>query len=451
MKLRYFGTDGIRGQYGSESLNDEIAFRAGKAAIRLAREISGCQEPKIAVGRDTRESGVKLLESFASGVEQAGGKVMDLGVAPTPCVAYCTKTSDASLGCSITASHNPASDNGIKFFAETGVKPSQKLEETLDRYLGEEDCGGFPERIEPILEDASSLRQRYCEAVVAHFSSVSLKGRAVALDCANGAMFEIAPKVFKELGADVTVIGNVPDGKNINAGVGSEHPESLKSLYRKGNFDLGFAFDGDGDRLLMLDESGKKVPGEGILAVLATAQKKASQLKGGTLVTTIQSNLGLDAAMSAQQIAVARTDVGDKHVIRLMEQEGYLLGGEESGHVVWGRFAVTGDGLVAALALCSVLSEEAKPISQLSSIYQPFPQISIALRVASKPELGDCPAISACMKSLTQELGADGRILVRYSGTEPKIRLLVEARSQTVVEKSMDRLREAVGNDLEVL
>ncbi|MBK1878648.1 hypothetical protein [Pelagicoccus mobilis] len=446
MSLKFFGTDGIRGLYGGETLNDEIAFRAGKAAVRAARELQNVVAPKVVVGRDTRESGEKLLQAFAKGVSLEGGTVVDLGVAPTPCVAFAARQSDAALACSITASHNPACDNGIKFFEGTGVKPSEALEQALDDFVGEATLDGMADAGSVRLEEGTALRQQYSDAVASHFPAGMLEGKRVALDCANGAMFEIAPKVFKALGAHITVVGDAPDGSNINANVGSEHPESMAAMYTDAEYDLGFAFDGDGDRLVVFDKSGEPIDGEAVLAILAIAAKNAGTLHEDTLVTTVQSNLGLDAALRERGIKVERTDVGDKHIARLMLKEGYTLGGEESGHLVYGDFAVTGDGLVSALAV-----SEIEVRGGVENVYSAYPKSSKALRVADKPPFESCPEITACINRLTEELGEEGRLLVRYSGTEPKIRLLVEARTATVVAASMEVLQTAVEKDLDLV
>lgn len=446
MSLKYFGTDGIRGLYGGETLNDEIAFRAGKAAVRASVKLQGVAAPKIVVGRDTRASGERLLQAFASGVAKEGGSVVDLGIAPTPCVAFAARESDAVLACSITASHNPACDNGIKFFEGTGVKPSEALEQALDDFVGEASNEGMEAIGSAPTEPGTGLRRKYADAVAKHFAGAGIEGKRVALDCANGAMYEIAPRVFEALGADLTIIGNAPDGANINDGVGSECPASMAALYENGEYDLGFAFDGDGDRLVVFDEGGKPIPGEAVLAILALDAKKSGKLHADTLVTTVQSNLGLDAALKEQGVKVERTDVGDKHIARLMLKESYSLGGEESGHLVYGDFAVTGDGLVAALAVAQIAAT-----GDLRNPYAAFPQISKALRVAAKPAFESCPYISGAVERLTKELGDDGRLLVRYSGTEPKIRLLVEARTEEAVSSAMNVLQAAVEKDLELV
>lgn len=451
MKLKYFGTDGIRGPYGGPALNDEIAFRAGKAAVRVAREKLFTRSPQIVVGRDTRSSGVALLKAFAAGVVSEGGKLIDLGVAPTPCVAFAARNSEAIFGCVLTASHNTTADNGIKFFGASGVKLSEEIEFALDDMIDQVATGTFDRSSDPLRLNGKALRDLYRQAVVGAFPLGLLAGKRVALDCSNGAMSEIAPAVFRELGAIVDVVADSPDGSNINAGVGSEHPESLGALYEDSEYDFGVAFDGDGDRLVLFDENGQRVKGEAVLAVLAIDAKHAGQLPGDMLVTTVQSNLGLDSALKEYGIKTQRTDVGDKHIARLMLQAGYALGGEESGHVVVGRFAITGDGLVASIALAEVLVKSNSPVSKLASVYSAFPQQSKALKVAAKPAIEECAALSACIEKLDSELGEDGRLLVRYSGTEPKIRVLVEARSEEEVAATMAELLAAVEKDLELV
>lgn len=451
MSLKYFGTDGIRGQYGSETLNDSVAYRAGRAAVSVARRMFGVDKPLIVVGRDTRDSGAALLRAFAQGVAAEGGKTLDLGIAPTPCIAYAAKAGKANLACSITASHNPAKDNGIKFFQGDGVKPSEALEQALDDAIGEVGIDGFNPNGAFELADASALKVAYTSAIVSAFPKRMLAGKRVALDCANGAMSEIAPAVFRELGAEVECVATAPDGTNINAGVGSEHPDSLRALFASGRFDIGFAFDGDGDRVILSDENGQRVSGEALLAALALDAAASQQLPDNTLVTTVQSNLGLDAALRERGIRVERTDVGDKHIARLMIARGYRVGGEESGHIVLGAFAITGDGLFAAVKLAELVSKSSDPISSLTKVYAPFPQRSKALKVAAKPPLSQCATLSERIQELETELGADGRLLVRYSGTEPKLRLLVEAKTDAVVQSAMEKLEAATRVDLQVL
>ncbi len=448
MKLKHFGTDGIRGEFGGPVVNERVAYHAGRAAVGLAKCHLNVETPTILIGRDTRESGVKLFEALAKGIVSEGGEAVNLGIAPTPGIAKMAAVSGAALACSLTASHNPSKDNGLKFFLGKGVKLSEELEKDLDDRL---DAFLSQEESENGLDFSHKENdvQAYEASVVSSFADNLLAGSRIALDCANGALSEIAPRVFRKLGADIEVVGASPDGSNINSGVGSEHPESLKALYQKGEFDFGFAFDGDGDRMIAFDEHGNKLPGEAVMAILALAAKASGELVGDTLVTTVQSNFGLDAAMKENGVAVKRVDVGDKHIARLMMAEGFNLGGEESGHLIIGSFSITGDGLFAALKLASVVLSSRK-LSELASTYKAFPQVSKSLIVASKPPLESCSSIQNEIEKIQSELGEEGRLLIRYSGTEPKLRLLVEASDRQKAEALAERLVEAAGNDLEL-
>lgn len=444
MSLQYFGTDGIRGPYGSERLNEEIACLAGQAACEVARKHYGAVRPRMVIGRDTRASGFSLAQSVARGFVREGGEAIGLGIVPTPAVAYATSRTGAEFGCSVTASHNPSSDNGIKFFQRGGLKPSEELEAALDQAIGQGQAG---QAVGGELDENSDCG--YKEALQASMKAGLLKGKRLALDCAHGAMCQVAPQTFEALGAQVTAIGVEPDGDNINQNVGSEHCEALQSLMKRGDFHAGMAFDGDGDRLVLFDENGDRLPGEAVMLQLAMSAKRRGILSPATLVTTVQSNLGLDAALLAEGIEVLRVDVGDKHVSRRMIAEGHVLGGEESGHLVLREFSLTGDGLFAALAVLREMTETGEPLNAWRARYQPFPQLTRAIQVSGKPPLEQCHKLRAAISRATRELGQQGRLLVRYSGTEPKLRLLVEARSETQAAQAMDRLVEAALAELQ--
>ncbi len=449
MKLKHFGTDGIRGEFGGPVVNERTAYHAGRAAVGLARSHLNADTPKILIGRDTRASGAQLFEALANGISAEGGEPVDLGIAPTPSIAKMASVSGAALACSLTASHNPCQDNGLKFFLGSGTKLTEELELDLDNRLDQLLCDGEAK----IGEDVSFPElgvQVYEDAVVSSFDDSLFQGVRIALDCANGALSEIAPRVFSKLGATIEVVGASPDGANINLDVGSEHPESLKVLLENETFDLGFAFDGDGDRMIAFDASGIKLPGEAVMAILAMAAKSSGQLSADTLVTTVQSNFGLDATMKENGINVKRVDVGDKHIARLMLSEGYKLGGEESGHLIIGEFSITGDGLFAALKLASVVLDSGRSIKELASVYNAFPQVSKSLMAVDKPPLESCSNLQGEINRIESELGDQGRLLIRYSGTEPKLRLLVEASDQAFAETAADRLVEAAGRDLEL-
>lgn len=450
MKLQYFGTDGIRGEYGGALLNDALAFSAGRAAAIFAKRTYSIAEPVLVVGRDTRSSGPSLEEALSAGFTQEGGRVLLAGVAPTPAVAFAVANSDAHMACAITASHNPHTDNGLKFFESTGSKLSESMEAELDALVGE--CSGSPRSVEAVpTEDATNLIADYCDALASRFDADLLSGKRVALDCANGAASAIAAALFERLGASVDVLGDEPNGSNINAGVGSECPAAIKSLYSKSSYDLGFAFDGDGDRVIAFDENGDKISGEGIMAALAIWMNGSERLPNATLVTTVQSNVGLDSALGQKGILVEREDIGDKHVSRKMVAGGFSLGGEESGHIINGAFSMTGDGVCSALTICQMIAATESSLSELVSVYNAFPQSSQAIKVAEKIPLEDCAALQDCMARLNLELGDEGRLLIRYSGTEPKLRLLVEAKEDSLVEEAMAELLAAAGKDLSLV
>ncbi|MDE0769964.1 MAG: phosphoglucosamine mutase [Opitutaceae bacterium] len=447
MALRFFGTDGIRGLYGGSTLNDNIAFKAGVAAARVAKRQYGTESPSIVVGRDTRVSGSVLLAALTAGFKSEGGLVESIGVAPTPAIAKVVSLSEASMGCAITASHNPHTDNGIKFFQADGTKPSEALEQELDEAVGVADSEEGADW-QPVEDAAAQKCEMYLESVRQAFPQSMLNGKRVALDCSNGALSAFATRVFETYGAKVTTVGNSPNGSNINDGVGSECPQSLAAVFELGAFDMGFAFDGDGDRMIAFDESGSKLSGEATLGLLAIHAKAQGALKRDVLVTTAQSNLGLDAALGRVGISVRRVDIGDKFVSRLMISEGFSLGGEESGHVVVGDFSMTGDGLFSALKVAQAIVESERSLGELASFYEAYPQQTRAIRVASKPALNTCVNVSAVIEKLENEFGSEGRLLVRYSGTEPKLRLLVEAKTDALTSDAIKRLEAAVATDL---
>jgi len=448
MVLKHFGTDGIRGEYGSPKLNDAIAYRSGSALARLLRnQEDGPDSPTLLVGRDTRASGVNLLVALAAGFEAGGGRILSLGIAPTPAVAKLVDLLGVDAGCAITASHNPSKDNGLKFFQMGGAKPSESFEHELDEGIDSDDLpveSDFPE----VADSAADQVELYVSALLESFPRGILKGKRIALDCANGAMSEFAPKVFEQLGASIEVIGSNPSGENINDGVGSECPQAMSALMDTLGFDMGFAFDGDGDRVIAFDQEGTKLAGEATLGILAIEANRLQRLSGSVLVTTNQSNLGLDTALAEEEIETRRVDIGDKFVSRLMVEGGFDLGGEESGHIVIGEFSKTGDGLYAALKVAELVSSAGESLKELSAFYQPFPIEKRSLPVNAKRPIETCPHLNAAIARLNRELGEDGRLLVRYSGTEPKLRLLVEAKEADLAASAIRDLEQAVEMDL---
>ncbi len=447
MALKYFGTDGIRGEYGGSNLNDKIAFRAGVAVARLLKKHHETAAPLMVVGRDTRASGPSLLAALGAGFRFEGGVIESIGVAPTPAIAKVVELGNALAGCSITASHNPSKDNGIKFFQSKGRKPSESFEQELDNAVGEADAPASMDF--PVIEDGSLEKTEfYVSRVNRAFDPKLLAGKKIALDCANGALSSIAVGVFESLGAEVDSVGCNPNGSNINDGVGSECPQSMAKMYSMKEYDMGFAFDGDGDRMVAFDHNGEKLSGEAVLGLLAIRLKELGQLKGNTLVSTLQSNLGLDSALAHLGISVRRVGIGDKFVSRLMSGEGFSLGGEESGHVVVGDFSMTGDGLFSALKVAQTVVEKGQSLADLAAFYRAFPQETRAITVTTKKPLEACPSICSAMRDLESSFGDEGRLLVRYSGTEPKLRLLVEAKTIDLASESIRRLEAAVCEDL---
>ena len=444
MMRQYFGTDGVRGPFGGPLINPDFAARLGFAAATwLARK------GQVLIGRDTRFSGPVLESAVMRGLRAAGAEPVSLGVVPTPAVARAVRAEGAGLGVVITASHNPAEDNGIKFFGPAGVKLTDEQEAQIERCLPGQDWVG-PEETGP-LPALNRAAADYITAAERLLPAGALRGWRIAVDTAHGATCGTTPVVLWALGAEVIGLGNAPDGRNINAGVGSEHPGPLAAAVRAGGARIGIAHDGDGDRCVLCDERGEVLDGDEILAILATHALARGRLAGNLLVITVQSNLGVDAAVAAAGGRVARTNVGDRYVIERMRAEGATLGGESSGHIVFSEVSPTGDGLVAALKVIEVMRETGRPLSDLRRILQKFPQLTGALRVREKKPLAELPKLTGEIRRLEAELGARGRVLVRYSGTEAKLRLLVEGPEVAVVQAAIARLESAARAELEVV
>jgi phosphoglucosamine mutase len=445
MKRQYFGTDGVRGRYGGPVLTDAFAERLGFAAGQFF--LGQWPDRRQAfLARDTRASGQALLEAVARGLAAAGMSPCSLGVLPTPAVALAVTRKGAGPGVMITASHNPAEDNGIKFFLPSGLKLADADELAIESLLPPA----------PVPAPASVLAHldfaaEYLASVLGLLPRGCLAGWRIALDTANGATVGTSPAVLRGFGAEVATLGGDPDGRNINAGVGSEHPEALAALVHAGGFRLGVAHDGDGDRCILCDETGALLDGDEILVLLALHALRAGTLPARTLVVTQQSNLGVDAAITAAGGRVCRTPVGDRYVMERMRAEGATLGGESSGHVICADVAASGDGLVAALTVIAVMRETGRPLSELRKQLRKFPQRSSALKVKEKIPLEQLPALRDAIVALERELGGGGRVLVRYSGTEAKLRLLVEGPEDAVVDAAMNRLVTAARTGLQVI
>jgi phosphoglucosamine mutase len=449
MKRIYFGTDGVRGPYGGPVINEAFAERLGVAAGRFASRIShsGGGVRRVLIGRDTRASGESLVEAIATGLASVGVQAVSLGVLPTPAVAAAVVREQAVLGVMVTASHNPAADNGIKFFAPSGMKLTDAQEFEIEQLLPAEKPAQLQRRS---LHGAEGLAT-YLDKVRRLLPARALSGWKIVLDTANGATCTTSPVVLKEFGAQVDLIGGLPDGENINDGVGSEHPEKLAARVKETGARLGIAHDGDGDRCVLCDERGGVLDGDEILTILATHALARGALPGKTLVITVQSNLGVDAAIRAAGGRTVRTAVGDRYVLEGMLLERATLGGESSGHVIFSEISPTGDGLVAALKVIEVMLATGKTLSELRGVMKKFPQGTLNLKVREKRELAKLPHLPVVIETLEKELGREGRVLVRYSGTEPKLRLLVEGPTDEVVRAGLARLESMARADLDVL
>ncbi len=443
--MHYFGTDGIRGIVNGPLLNAGFLHRLAWA-LRVYAAQKGLQQ-KFVIGRDTRESGISFTQALADGLFTDQAEIIDLGIAPTPAIALCTHKLGATFGIAITASHNPASDNGIKLFDKKGLKLREEDERALEALIDK-----APQKAD---QPSSKTQLKTFGADEAYISFIktlipknSLFGLKIVLDTAHGATFLTSPAVLKYAGATLILIGNTPNGSNINQGLGSEHPEALIKTVLKHGADLGLAHDGDGDRLLCVDASGKLIPGEIILGALAQAAFKEGPSKTHTLVTTIQSNLGLDRAIIKAGGKILRTAVGDRHVLHaLLNTEG-KLGGENSGHFIFPNIIPCGDGLIAALELLKYLQKTGQKLGDLPQQIPLYPQKTLNVPVSHKPSLESLGQLQTLKTKIETELGTTGRLLIRYSGTENKLRLLVEGPDEKKLDYALQALENCISETL---
>jgi len=445
--LSLFGTDGVRGLANGPLTADLALTLAQATAVVLgqgrsaeARRAAG-KRPTAVIARDPRISGEFLSAAVAAGLASSGVDVLDAGVLPTPAAAYLVADIEADFGVMVSASHNPAPDNGIKIFARGGVKLPDIVEERIERAL-------TGPKLLPTGADVGRIR-RFADAedryVVHLLQSLPhrLDGLHVVLDCAHGAAAGVSPETFRDAGARVTVIGADPDGLNINDGVGSTHLDHLAAEVVRVGADLGIAHDGDADRCLAVDAAGNTIDGDQIMAILAVAMKDRGVLRDDTLVATVMSNLGLHRAMTANGIRVVQTAVGDRYVLEAMNEHGYSLGGEQSGHVIMSRFATTGDGLLTGLHLMAEMARQGKTLAELAAVMTVYPQVLVNVRDVDRTRVGD-PGVAEAVAAAEAELGDDGRVLLRASGTEPLVRVMVEATSQDDAQRIADRLADVV-------
>jgi phosphoglucosamine mutase len=432
LSRKYFGTDGVRGRVGEAPITPEFVLRLGFAAGEvLARGRSGDERPNVLIGKDTRISGYMLEAALESGFSAAGVDVMLCGPMPTPAVAYLTRALRLSAGIVISASHNPYPDNGIKFFSADGGKLPDAVEEAIEAALERPlVCRGPAELGKAFrVDDAAGRYIEFCKST--YPNSLDLRGLRVVVDCAHGAGYHVAPHVFHELGADVVAIGDEPDGFNINDKVGATHPESLVAAVRQHRADVGIALDGDGDRVLMADGSGATYDGDQLLYVIACRRAKAGRVVG--VVGTLMTNLALERALGALGIGFARARVGDRYVLELMQERGWDLGGENSGHIICLDRHTTGDGIVSALQVLAAIREEGKGLADLAGKLRLFPQKLINVRVARGFDWQRDAGIERARAAAERRLGDRGRLLLRASGTEPVLRVMVEGEDEAEV------------------
>ncbi|MDC0708070.1 phosphoglucosamine mutase [Stigmatella sp. ncwal1] len=446
---RLFGTDGVRGVANVYPMTAEVAMQLGRALAYLIR--NGPHRHRVIIGKDTRLSGYMLEQALSAGITSMGVDVWLTGPLPTPGISNLTTSMRADAGAVISASHNPYQDNGIKFFWRDGFKLPDETEAKIEELLST----GAMDTIRPTADNIGrafrldDARGRYIVFLKATFPrELTLEGMTIVVDCANGAAYKTAPAVLEELGAKVITLGVSPDGKNINEKCGALHPENLAQAVVAHGAQLGLALDGDADRLIVVDEKGKVVDGDAIMAICTSELVARQELKKNTLVATVMSNIGLERAVARFGVKVARTRVGDRYVVEEMRKHGYNLGGEQSGHLLFLDHATTGDGTLAALQLLAVMCRQGKPLSELASIFEPVPQTLVNITVRHKRELGELPEVMKVIQSVEQRLGSEGRVLVRFSGTEPKVRILIEGEDGTRNEALAREIAEALSRAL---
>jgi phosphoglucosamine mutase len=426
---KLFGTDGIRGIAGEYPITEETGYKLGRAIIEYSRKRG--LVPEIILGRDTRTSGEGLEQAIASGIVSSGGKAYSAGIIPTPGVAFLVKDLKKGAGIVLSASHNPPEYNGFKVFSNEGFKLTEDEEAELEGLLLNESQAGGDKAPLPMLEDAD---ERYI-SFLARSLPEKFKMVKVIFDCSNGATYKTAPVIFKKLGLDCEVLFTEHDGKNININCGSQHTESLSRRVVEAKAALGLAFDGDGDRLIAVDENGVTLTGDQVITICAKMLHAMGKLRNNMVVTTIMSNMGLISALKGFGISHAATGVGDRLVMEEMKRRGASIGGEDSGHIIFSDLHTTGDGILTAIQLVSATQYFNKPLSELSSMMTIFPQVLINVPVKIKPEISSVPVIAMAIKEAESVLGDEGRIVVRYSGTEPLCRVMVEGKNKNEIDR----------------
>ena len=430
MSSDLFGTDGVRGVPGTPPLDGDTIACLGAA---LTEELGGA--PRIVCGRDTRDSGAWVEQRFAAGVRARGGRPVDIGVMPTPGVAVIASRHDFDAGVAVSASHNPHPDNGIKILESSGAKASAALERSIERRVARARAAGTLPGDAGAPLGTADLLDTYVDHLLGVVGDVAVAGLSIAIDCAHGATSGIASRVLKRLGVAVVELHAAPDGRNINERSGSTHPEALQAAVVEQGCRLGFAFDGDGDRVILVDGRGRTVDGDGVLFLAARHLHEAGRLAGGGVVATVMSNFGLETALGEAGIALHRCPVGDAHVRAEMERQGVCLGGEQSGHIIFSDLLPTGDGLGTALAVLRIVAESGRELAELVGGLRIYPQVLLNVRVARKPNLHQVPAIDRAIRAAEARLAGAGRVLVRYSGTEPVLRVMIEGPEPGAVQR----------------
>ena len=443
---KLFGTDGIRGIFDEEPVTAEMGCKVGRAVVRyFVREST---QPRIVVGRDTRLSGQPLQEAIVSGLLSLKAKPILVGELPTPGLAYVTRELGAEAGIMISASHNPYEYNGFKIFSPEGYKLGDEAESQIEALIFSDNGPFTPEE-----EMASPGEQEMAQAGERYLSFLqrtlpkrdSFQNMKIVLDCANGATYRVAPVLFQRMGAEVESLFVTPDGKNINQGCGSQHPDTLSKRVLETSAHLGLAFDGDGDRMVAVDEEGKVLSGDQVLLICAKTLKDQGELENNLVVSTVMSNVGFRVALQDLGMRHIASKVGDRYVLEEMRRGESILGGEESGHIIFLRYHTTGDGLLSALQLLSAMKTSGQPLSQLSSLMTVFPQVLINVPVKKKPEISSLPELVSVQQDVETRLGKKGRVLLRYSGTEPVCRIMVEGERQEEIDQYARQIAEVVG------
>jgi len=449
-RSKIFGTDGVRGTANVYPMTAEVALSLGRAAAHVFQREHG-RLHQIIIGKDTRLSGYLLEDALTAGVCSMGMNVLVVGPMPTPAMAFLTQDMRCDAGVMISASHNPYQDNGIKFFSYDGFKLPDEVEARIERLIESPDFEAVRAGADEIgqvkrIDDADG---RYVVFLKHTFpADRTLEGVKIVLDCAHGAAYKVGPAVFRELGAELTVLGDEPNGRNINEGVGALHPEAAAAKVREVGADLGVCLDGDADRCILIAENGEMIDGDAVMAVCAEALVGADALRGGGVVGTVMSNLGLEVHLRGLGLDLVRTPVGDRYVVETMRRDGYNLGGEQSGHVLFLDHNRTGDGLITALQVLAIMLSTGKPLSRLAAVMPRFPQVLVNVKVADRRPLEDLPDFQKALRSVEELLGDRGRVLVRYSGTEKKARVMVEGEDEGRVNEIASDLAETLQRSL---